>query len=594
MGVFSPKESAPIEQVEQRGGFTPVSALAGIGQATKILADEVVDQRKRQLTEQIKGETKDIGDFLRLSRNPALINSEFGVEAVENPVVRATLAEFVRVRNASEQGLLPQAFAMERLRAIQNSAIAEAPEFEQEIRQAMVSATGQDPQRQFFHQLLSTQAQKQTPEQKARDEITKQAAIHGVTPDEYQQIMFGKLQAEAVNNRVAIRKGNGTLSLFDLQQDVQARTGNIMLDIMGEARKVVTTKGGLGPEDTQRLKLLVGQSIAAASAKVQAGAKDVTGADMVAALAPLETMQENINGMIDDGSLQKLVTSRNALKTSIIEGNVMNLDKYAVAWALGGQQGFGNLVKWIEDMSNEGQEKLLGALSPKVGAQQTLNAAGLNGRSAADIVVDQYGKMGTGETPGNQVEANARAHAAGVALATPNGSETLYATALQELRDLGGDLAWSAVGSKQVINTATKSPTVRAAVIQLHTTTTAGLADEYLGLTQNTGVDTRRFKFVDGQLDYTFDRAELKGVNAEATAEAKAFAARFNRANRISAAHSATGTLSENRYTGTQNYWELITSAGRQSMEGLEQEQDDTPQVVKWGRDANGRPIKLK
>lgn len=595
-GVFSPKESAQITPVAQRGGFAAGSELSGVAQATQILAPAVVENRKRELTEQITGEAKDIGEFLRLSRNPALLNSEFGVEAIENPVVRSTLAEFVRVRNASEQGKLPQAFAMERLRAIQNSAIAEAPEFEQEIRAAMVSATGQDPQKQFFGQLLSSAKQSLSPQEKARAELEKQAAIHGVTPAEYQQVMFGKLQAESVSNKVAVRKGNGTLNLFDVQQDVQARSGNIMMDIMGETRKLITANGSISPDDTVRLKTMASTNIQAAIAKIQAGSTGVTGTDMVAAIAPLERMQENLEGMIDDGSMEKLVQSRNALKRSIIEGNVMNLDKYAVAWSLGGQQNFTQVIKWIDTAEGkDGHNKLLAALSPnKVGSQLALTEAGLNGRSAVDIVVDEYGKMGTGNRPTTQIEANARAQAAGIVLATPNGEEGLYATALQELRDMDGELAWTALGSKQAVSTATKSPTVRAAVIQMHTTTTAGMADEYLGMTQNNGIDTRRFQFKNGQLEYAFDSTDLGGVNAEAVSEARAFAARFNRANRISAAHSSTGTLATTRYSGTQDYWETVTSAGRVAIDGIKTEPADAPTVVKWGRDENGKPVQVK
>lgn len=591
-GVFSAQQSQQIEQVSQQGGFDPSASVAnGIAQAANILVPAATDARKRELTEQINTDTKNLGEFLRLSKDPALLNSEFGVQAIENPVVRSTLAEFVRVRNAAEQGKLPQEFAQERLRTIQNSAIASAPEFEQEIRAAMINATGQDPQKQFYNQLLATAKQSLTPEQKAMEELRKEAFKLNMTVPEVQQIGAMKFQAEGITAQVNVRKGNGTLNLFDVQKDVAARSGVIMMDIMGQVRRLTKT-GGMTPDNIVQMKGLINSTITSAMAQVQAGTDGVDGNQLGQAIIPLEKMQANLIGMVDDGSLLKLANDKNALTTSLIEGNILSSPIYGVAWALGGQQGFAHMVDWLSKSNNDAHKKLLGQISDKAGSAFKLNELGQGGVTG---VVTQYGKMGTGERPVTQQESNDRAYAAGIALSTPNGSEDLYSTALKELRQLDEELAWTALGTRHVITGATKSPTIRAAVIQMQQVTTSGLANEYLAMTNDAGIDTRRFQFKDGKLTYTMDTQELGGVNAESVAEANAFVARFNRANTISGAHSATGTLASTRYSGTQDYWETVTSAGKEVLAGVKApEETDKPAIVQWGRDENGKPIQIK
>jgi len=63
----------------------------------------------------VLGQTKTVKEFLKLARTPSLLLSEFGSEAIENPAVRQAINDFIAVRDASDQGKLPQQFALERL-----------------------------------------------------------------------------------------------------------------------------------------------------------------------------------------------------------------------------------------------------------------------------------------------------------------------------------------------------------------------------------------------------------------------------------------------------------------------------------------------
>lgn len=591
-GPFSSQGGVPdIPAVQLRGGFAPDPGIAGVVKdALAVALPAIRDNHIKNLKEDVTGQTNDIETFLKLSRNPSLLTSEFGVDAIENPAVRSAFAEFVKVRDASEQGILPQQFALERLAVIQNTAISNAPEFEREIRAAMLQATGQDPQKTLFAQLLSTQAQTLSPEQKGLNDLRRDAFKNGLTVDQQVEVNHQGEVAKLEMSRLNRLKATGQYSLLNAAQETNNRAGSIMLDTMSQVRQELLRSGSLSPEFMAQIGIQAETTIAASIAAITAGAKGVSGTDIAAAIAPLEKLQTAINGMLKEGSMQALLSSKNVVSRSLLEGRLHEFaPELAAAFTFGGPQGMLGLIQYMEKAPNPATGLLLRELDPKQ------KAAFLLRQVALTDTVKQYGLLGTGVAAETAAEKNARLVATAVALGTPGLPEDKQIIVLQEMAALDEELAWTSFGSRKVVTATTQSKSLQAAFINMQTTQTAGLSVEYLELSSTPGVDLDRFEFLDGTLSYRRITEELKGVNSDATSAASAFASRFNRANNISALHSGTGTLPATRYGGTKDYWEVVTKSARDVIDGKVPEEDTTQSnVIAWGEDENGNPIRIK
>lgn len=588
-GPFSSTGVQDIPDVQLSGGFTPSDGIAGaVNAGLQVALPQIRENRIQNLKEDVSGQTKDIETFLKLARTPSLLKSEFGVEAIENPAVRSAFAEFVKVRDASDQGKLPQQFALERLAVIQNTAISNAPEFEREIRAAMQQATGQDPQKTIFNQLLSTQTQELSPEQKGLNQLRKDAAENGLSVEQQQEVNHSVAISTLEKNKLDRKKAQGTYSLLDASSETNNRAGSIMLDTMAAIRQELQRSGSLSPEFSAQIGIQSKTNIATAIAQITAGAKNVDGTQIANAIAPLEKLQEQIDGMLEDGSMQALVSSNNTLNKSILEEGIMQMPEFAAAWTFGGPRGFVDMLKFMEKAPDASSQALLGQLSPSAKTAFTLR------NLTADTIAREYGRLGTGIQPVTDVEKNARVVAASIAMGTSGLEEEKQIVALNEMRAIDEELAWASFGSRKVLTATTQSKSLQSALINMQATQTAGLATEYLELSVTPGVDIARFEFLGSRLSYKRDTAELKGVNAENTAEATAFAARFNRANNISASHMKAGTLPAIRYSGTADYWEVVTKAGREAFAVKDEPaQEQAPTVIEWGVDDSGKPIRL-
>lgn len=581
-GPFSStgNQAAEIPGVQLQGGFQPTP---GIADALNAVASVAIPAIKKNhidnLQEDITGQTTSIRKFLKLARNPELLTSEFGVEAVENPAVRDALARFVEVRDATKQGKLPGQFALERLEVIQNDAIAAAPEFAQEIRQAMLAATGQSPTKALFSRLLSDQTQGLSAEEKFQQKLSNDARRVGLTVPAFIEANNSILKAQTENAEFTRAKINGTMDLRKVAGAVNNRSGLIMMDIMQAARLQITQTGGLTPEFTDQLTIQMGASIAAAQAQIIATAGDaVDPTEVTAAVAPLVALQGQITAMIEDGSLQAMVSNTNALNKGLIIGKAMEFKDFAVAHALGGPAGFLEVMKMFEKATNPQVRAMLDSLNPKAAGATLLGeiTEGVQLVPTSMGIVKQYGRLGTGTAGLGTSVINERIIAANVAVQTVGGREEAHTAAMSDLEAVSSEHAWVAFDNRKTLAAAMQSKALQAKLIPLQANQTAGLASEYFGLTTLPGFRADRFEIIGGQLTYKIEGPQGQGQRLEIDNEAPAFVNRFNRANKISSMYSGVGILPASRYTNVQDYFKVVQETVPATISG---ERADAPKT---------------
>lgn len=577
-----------IPEVQLRGGFAPDPGVAGaIKGALDVALPAIRDNHVKNLKEDVTAQSQSIREALEATRNPAIAQSLFREEALANPITAQAFKEFNLIQDAASQGKLPQQFALERLEVIQNNAISNAPEFEREIRSAMLQATGQDPSKALFSKLLSGQAQSLSPEQKGLNNLRREATQNGLTVDQQQEVNHSVAVATLAQNKLNRKKAQGTYDLLDVASETNGRAGGIMLDVMNQLNQETRRSGGVSPEFKSQLKAQTGQAVAAAIAQITATTAGIDGSQVTNAVAPLVALQGQLDGMIEDQSLQTLVTSKNTVNKAILEDQILSMPDFASAWTFGGQRGFLDMMKFLEKAPDAPSQAVLASLSPSAQAAFTLR------NISANTLAKQYGSIGTPvpqDTPGK----NARFVAGSIAAFTTGIDESVQATAVGDMRLVDEELTWTAFGSRKGVTATTQSKTLQAAFINMQTAQTSGLSIEFLELSNSPSIDVERFQFAEGKLSYQFRTDDLGGVNSEAVAEANAFTSRFNRANDTSASHMRAGTLPSTRYTNTADYWDVVTKSARDVIDGRKPAPVDTAPVVRWTRDENGNPIQLK
>ncbi len=600
-GPFSSRGPAvsDIADTSVQGGFAPVP---GIADALKAVADvalpAIKDNHIKNLKEDISGQSKSIQEALLATANPAIAKSLFRTEALANPQTAAAFQEFNLIKEAVRQGKLPSQFALERLAVIQNDAIANAPEFEREIRAAMVQATGQDPEKSLFSQLLSTQAQGLTSEQKFQQKLSNDARRVGLTTEAFIEANSAVFQVQTLDAEFKRSGINGTLNLRKVAGAVNNRASLIMMDIMTASRMQFTSGAGLDEQFIANSKQQLGASVTAAIAEITATAGDaVNPTEIAAAIAPLEKLEGRISGMLDDGSWLKLVSNTNLLNKGLIEGDILQFTDLGAAWALGGPRNFLDVLKMLEKANTPAKRKLLSALSGKAESIILLGeaAAGTTKVPNPMGIVKQYGNLGKGTEDLDSTTKNERIIAANVALQTVGGREEAHTAAMQDLESVSASHAWLAFDNRKVVAATLQSKVLQAKLIPLQAQQTAGLATEYFNLSSLAGFNAANFTIVADSLVYTATQSAFltKGEGLPIDREGVEFAARFNRANKISGMYSKVGVLPASRYSGIQDYFSVVTKSVQEVIDGDTAPVNQEPAVIKWGRDENGNPVRI-
>lgn len=548
----SGNQAQDIERVQLKGGFSPDAGAIGVVEAVLgVAVPALTEAHANDIKQDITDQTESVKQALLAAQNPALRGSSFTEEALANPVTAEAFKQFNLIQDAASSGKLPKQYALERLEEIQDTAIANNPAFEKEIRAAMVAATGVDPNKATFQQMLNKSAADLSPEAKAERRTRELAAFHGITYEEQLQFNNQGMRNTQAQNRLNILKSTGEYNNLHAGKEVNLVSGSILMDISGEisARQAA---GTINDEFIASMKLKLSTEVQAATLVLTKASTGVSGTQLTATLQPLMDMEKRVAGMLDDGSFTKMVQNRVLFKKLMIEDNIMNMPDFAAAWALGGVNGFGALMDYMALAPTEASEEVIAAMSPRVRDAFRLR------NISAGVVAKWFGNVGSGVKPETQEEKDAMRVASGLLLAADGVDEDVKASALQELRDLGQDHEWSAFESKKVVKATKNSLVLTAAMLSLQETTSTGLKDEYATLA-NAG-KTQFITLQGGRLVFDF-AANTEGKTAGTapgvtnTSEELGFIARFNRANNISLLHSQAGSLPKARYTNAANYF---------------------------------------
>lgn len=565
-GPFSSRgnQAQEIAGVQLKGGFDVVPGIAeAVGAAANIAVPAIRENHINKLQDEITGKTDSIKTALLARSNPALAQSLFTEEALANPATAAAFAAFNDIALAVKQGKLPGQFALERLSVIQNDAISESPEFAQEIRAAMLQATGQDPEKRLFASLLSDQASGLSSQAKFEQKLRNDAARVGLTVDAFVEANNSVFTAQTEAAEFQRASRNGTMNIRRVAGAVNSRSGLIMMDVLQAAREQTVASGGLTPQFITQLKGQVSASVAAATAEIIATAGSaVDPTEIATAIAPLTALSGQIDAMIDDQSLLAMVTNTNVLNKGLVLGEALQFKEFAIAHSLAGPAGFLELMKFFDKATSPQARALLDKLNPKAAGATLLGeiAGGVQLVPTPNGVVQQYGRLGTGTTGLSSTEVTERVIAANVAIQTVGGSEEAHIAAMSDLEAVSPDHAWTAYDNRKTLAATLQSTSLQAKFVSLQPQQTAGLATEYFNLTALPGFKADKFEFVKGELRVRqeFDPLAPTAARDAFSLEAPDFVRRFNNANRISAMYARVGILPPSRYTDSQAYFKVV------------------------------------
>ena len=578
----SGNNAGDIAPIQLRGGFTPDTGIADAVVNVANMAIPLITQaREDEITDDVTGQIKAVSLALKATRFPSIQDSVFSEEALANPQVALALKEFTLIKDAAKNGRLPATFALERLELIQNKAIKDAPAFEAEIRGAMRDATGQDPQKTLFQQLISTTGTK-SPAQKADEQLEIEAIKFGTTKEKIIAMNNSRMEADVKEQKYDLAAKEGTYTLNVLSKDIAVKSSKIVTDVMSEVHQIAVAGGTIGVDEKRNLIARINQSFGQATANMMAKTSglSVSGTAIQAELAPMNTLKDTVIEMIEDNTLQTLLSQHNQVMIDSTINNLLNNPDYIMAYAIGGSRGFLDMVKWIEKAGGTEEGKAL---------VSSLNKDARVGFDIANIP-KQYSRIGDGSRPPETAkEKQERVVAAGIALSSSDIAEEVQITALEDIKKYGGEeLAWSSFNSNKVLQATAVSNKLKAAFINMQVTTTAGLSQELLSLASNPELPIERLELgQDGTLHIKPATSALGRDARLAESELNIFVGRFNRANTISAKYNGAGILPAARYQGVQQYWDVVSTAASEARKPKETK-SAVRQVVK---DDNGMLI---
>ncbi len=575
---------ADIAPVQLRGGFTPDTGIAdAIVNVANLAIPLITKAHEDELIDDVSGKIKAVSLALKATRFPSIQDTVFSEEALANPQVALALAEFTLIQDATTNGRLPATFALERLELIQNRAIKNAPEFEAEIRGAMRDATGQDPQKTLFSQLLSTQGKGKTAQDKLDEQLFIEAGKLGITVEKLVALNNSRLMNGVEEQGYDLEAKRGTYTLNTMSKDIASKGSVIITDVMSEVHQIIVAGGTIGVDEKRDLIARINQSFGAATANImqRVSGVSVSGTAIQAELAPMNTLRDTVISMIEDNTMQTVLSQYNSVIIDSTINSLLNNPDYVMAYAIGGSRGFIDMVKWTAKAGGTAEGKAL---------VSKLNQDAKIGFDLQNIP-KQYSRIGGDVEPETRKEKQERVVAAGIALSTTGIDEAFQITALEDIKKYGGDeLAWSSFNSNKVLQATAVSNKLKAAFINMQVTTTAGLSNELLQLAGNPELPIERLQLTQaGTLEITKAEGFQAGGREARIAEGQlqTFVNRFNRANSISSKYNGAGVLPASRYQGAQHYWDTVREAASQAI--APKEKANAPRKII--KDANGNLV---
>jgi hypothetical protein len=577
---------ADIAPVQLKGGFTPDTGLAdAVVNVANTVIPVIQQNLEDDLTNDVTGKARSVSLALKVHRFPSLAEKEFSEEALGDPNVRLALDNFFEIQEAVKQNKLPSNFALERLELIQNNAIRNAPAFEAEIRAAMRDATGVDPQKALFGRLLSETTQK-TAEQKAFEQLDVESIKLGITRDQ----LINMNQVAALNkieqNKFDLAAKQGTYTLNTSRSEIINRGAGLMTDTMAIVQRLATAGQAIGVEEKQALVAQVNASFGAATSAILAKTTglNVSGTAINAELTPLNALRDNVIKMIEDDTLQSMLSQHNETIIADAQNTFLNNAEYGPLYAVLGHEG---TLKFMEFKTKYGKNPEALALAKVFNK----DAAAI---SDVDEILKQATIVGNGEALETAAQINARVVAAGHGVSNSAAGEEYQMKSLEDITLYRNtELTWSGFNSNSWLSATGKSNRLKAAFINMQATTTAGLSQDLVLLAGNPDVQMERLVLDNsGSLSVTprtqIERTGLAQTALAADTAMATYARRFNRANGISAKYNGAGILPSSRYQGSEAYWGTVKEAAGNLVQPREEED---VKVIKFIRDADGNLV---
>lgn len=598
-------EIAPA-QLGQGGAPSQGAAIAsGVEKLANIIVPAVRENRTKELQDEVTEEAADVKKFLKLARNPELLTSEFGVDAIENPSVRQALDDFVRIRDSREQGILPGRFALERLEVIMNDAIADAPAFAKEIRMAMVAATGQDPSKTLWNKILAEpKAGEKSDFEKGQSKVFQKMAELNMSFEEVQAGGRYRFKNQMRKDQYEIDKRNDVVQIEDIASQAVFAAGESYGDLLEALQREKTATGGISPDFSANFLTQMKLEQIKVRTRLTKGLNGRLDAQAIEnAMAPLVQWEKDLTFIVENNLMETLIANRVALKQQIITGTLMNNADDATALTIGGKEGFLAFKKFLNEKDNPTMARLQQQLFSDAANAASLrgamgdsaqggNIVGANrqfGMPSNDMLVNQYANINDGNFAQlNGQQKTARRMAANFIMRTPKASPAAVQGAVATLQ---GDYGWRAIQNRDVVATAMEHPIVAQRVVALQTNQTGALAMAYTTEIENLqGFNANNLRIVDGQLVYK-DGDFIQGRDAsEADQEVPAFVARFNRAVDTSSMYARVGILNETKFTTPEAYLRTIQTAVKK------QQSEETPKpkdtgIPEFVRDDDGNIV---
>lgn len=341
-GPFAPVEQAPIDGVRLVAERLPESAVeAGAGVAAAVVNTAATavgvqkDRFQKQITEDATKELDAVAEGLMAIRDPEAQERLFAAAASGNPFFTRAREEFDSITLAMQQGKLPSDAAEVRMRAVMKTAINNAPEFTEELRQAARQAVGFSPEAEAVKNLLrEPSAGPKTAAQKLEEEIDAQVQVLGI-PREI--VIAGMRNAELAQNEMAVltlQARQGEMSANHASAMADAAIGQFTVDFSAQVQAMVTQNGGI--QDVASTKVAASQMLNVF--KVQALSAAGKNAPVQARgriNEQFRNAEQSMHRMIEDGSLNTLFTEHNDLIQAQTLNGVLSLPELAVMHQFG-------------------------------------------------------------------------------------------------------------------------------------------------------------------------------------------------------------------------------------------------------------------
>lgn len=557
--------TSEIAPVQLRGGFSPTDLVGAVADVAQQVIPAITENKRESITNEVTGQTEDVKLFLQAVRFPTLNRSEFAAEALSNPNVRQALQEFQEVQDASDQGVLPSQFALERLELIQNTAIRNSPEFEQEIRAAVSDVTGVDARKTIFSRLLKDVAKTKSPQQVAQEKLEIQSVETGLSVATLIQINQQNLIAGTKQQMLNVSKAQGNYDINMLGGEVRTRSALIMADVMNNSLKIITKQGSLFDKDKRTIEEQLTIAVTSAQNQLIADSKglNISGTQLDAQLAPLLTMQKNVIAMLDDNTLGEILATHNETVANAYANSIQSMPNIGAFYAVFGKSAVIDALTFSQKSGGTPEGKaLIRALDPKA---DVFGSIGTTIQDLTSQILQGGARVGTGFVPEMQAERNAMSLAAGIGMGSPKVSDDVFDQSVTSIIQVNGEqgesLAWSTFDSNKVLKNVSASTKKQRTFINMFNTSSASLSRDYEELIASGEAD---IKIVEGEAVPVLSPAQqAEGANRPSgvgrSAKATAFAKQFNFNVGIAEKYKGIGVLPEAKYTSPESYFNDIT-----------------------------------